>query len=90
MPKSKPSKKITGYCRKCGKKMNITKVGKENILIYAGDDCFRLGDSPIYNSKTGKREWAYRYVCPNKKSGFWGIFSNHTDLVTDCPQRDLS
>lgn len=62
------------YCSTCGSELVTETVGAETIKEYGWD-----GDEytpyTAYDSKTGLRNWATRYYCPNKSR-----FNSHTDF----------
>ena len=53
------------YCQQCGSQMLEELVGAERIIRHYGIDCVNP-ESP-YDEETGKRNYAYKYTCPNKK-----------------------
>ena len=71
------------YCSYCGSEMIETMEGAEkNMMFYS--DSPSIPFSSAYDKKTGKRQFCYRYTCPNWKNGFLGIFySQHDDYFID-------
>lgn len=66
----------TRYCSKCGAKLDAFKVGAEDFyyLTPAG----KIYPYTAYNKKTGKRQYVYRYLCPEKR---W--YNEHDDYMVD-------
>ena len=65
------------YCRGCGSQMLEDLVGAENYY----EEYPEYGRSyPYYkySQETGKRQYVYKYTCPNKT--FW---KRHDDFIED-------
>ena len=79
----KKTKRQIRYCSHCGKRMKSMLLGAETNMMFYGD----MSTIPLasaYNKNTGKRQYCYRYTCPDFKKKMWGlIFSKHNDYFID-------
>jgi len=65
------------YCRMCGRQMIENMIGAENYFEEY-PECGKSYPYYRYNQKTGKRQYVYRYICPNKK-----LFRRHDDFINE-------
>lgn len=83
----KKKQKITKYCSKCGEKCKIELVGAETVYFTTYDfgelRTVCLGEP--YNTETGKRNQARKYVCPQwkKKKHWYNSSSEHDNFVVN-------
>ena len=67
----------TYYCRLCGSQMLEDLIGAENYFEEY-PECGRSYPYREFNRDTGKRQYIYKYTCPNSR---W--FNRHDDFFVD-------
>ena len=69
------SKKIVRYCSKCGTRIIPQLVGAEEF--YFETETGRIYPYSAFDRKTGKRQYVFRFRCPNKR--WWNAHDDYME-----------
>lgn len=73
----KPSEIL--FCSECGSQMIESLICAENYVAYYESGSYRPYSR--FDRETGKRQYVYKYICPNKGKYNW--FDKHDKFTKD-------